>query len=381
MLKSVNTTVSIGVMPWLLNEPDFVQMLFNLNSSMLAFALFFISKKIGKKCTIKYNKSSFFTNFGFIVFDEKERNDKKIKNKKISVNMILKKLNSGDFINIRDSSYMHKKSFVDCILNRNPDINKFYYQIRKALPVSPLKIKNNNAINIFSITESKIVEKLLSRKLLNALGVMNRFFLLKKDFISDYMHNKECFLKMVYSINRSWDRDCTPHEFISELDDTEMRIFNDMSNKFYEEIKECIFIRDDICDIYELYKITVLKVNAIIKFLKSFHSRGKRDLRRNSSLLISDIIVRKLINEKILVLSEYSKNKKLLSELYKFVHKYKIIKKRDIQRKFQNFDKLVLNIYINELLQENILRKTFLTEDSKGKKIATMFHVNNKSSF
>lgn len=276
---------------------------------------------------------------------------------------------------------MHKKSFVDCILNRNPDINKFYYQIRKALPVSPLKIKNNNAINIFSITESKIVEKLLSRKLLNALGVMNRFFLLKKDFISDYMHNKECFLKMVYSINRSWDRDCTPHEFISELDDTEMRIFNDMSNKFYEEIKECIFIRDDICDIYELYKITVLKVNAIIKFLKSFHSRGKRDLRRNSSLLISDIIVRKLINEKILVLSEYSKNKKLLSELYKFVHKYKIIKKRDIQRKFQNFDKLVLNIYINELLQENILRKTFLTEDSKGKKIATMFHVNNKSSF
>lgn len=377
-LESINTKLPIGMKAKLANEPYSVQRLFDLDSSMLAFALFFISKKIGKKCIVKYDTYSFFINFGFIVFNENEKNNEKIKNKKISVNMILKKLNSGDFINIKECIYTYKKSFLDCMLNRNPDINKFYYQIRKAIPASPLKIKNKNAINIFSITESKIVEKLLSRKSLNALGVMNRFFLLKKNFISDYVDNKKYFLEIARSINKSWGKDGGPHDFISELADNEIHNFNDMSNKFYEEIKDCIFIKNDMHNIYELYKITVLKVNAIIKFLRSCDLRKKIVFYKNTSLLISDIIVRKLINEKISVLSEFSKNKKFLYELFKFVHKHKIVKMRDIQRKFQNADKAVLNMYIREFLKNGILKYTFLDVDHNGRKIAKMFHVINK---
>lgn len=100
-LESINTKLPIGMKAKLANEPYSVQRLFDLDSSMLAFALFFISKKIGKKCIVKYDTYSFFINFGFIVFNENEKNNEKIKNKKISVNMILKKLNSGDFINIK----------------------------------------------------------------------------------------------------------------------------------------------------------------------------------------------------------------------------------------------------------------------------------------
>ena len=51
---------------------------------------------------------------------------------------------------------------------------------------------------------------------------------------------------------------------------------------------------------------------------------------------------------------------------------------RDIQRKFQNADKAVLNMYIREFLKNGILKYTFLDVDHNGRKIAKMFHVINK---
>ena len=106
-------------------EPPHVKMLFYLDPPYLARTLFSIAEIMRDSFRINIYDNEYLPNLGFIFFSDQNNTDKPDEPgvaKGISKKSLVKDLQQNGFINIRDEKSENKRTFVDCLLHRNVDL-------------------------------------------------------------------------------------------------------------------------------------------------------------------------------------------------------------------------------------------------------------------
>ncbi|MBB5144312.1 hypothetical protein [Desulfovibrio intestinalis] len=350
-------------------EPPCVRMLFRMDSLCLAQTLFSIAEIMGESVSIKIDDNTYLPNFGFVIFSDRENNYESdvIENKGISKKELIKALEKDGIINIFDVKANNKRTFVDCLLNRNVDIESLYHLIRKSIPMLPSRRRAKSFLNVLSYTTTENATKLLCQKSMRRIGLMNRFIFIKDNLLNrddSFNETFETIIKTSLQISKKHK------ETIFRITASDKNDIDSNCNNINLMLKEIPFIKDNIRNLSELYRSTSIKIYCILRFLKkdSFPNSP------NWAWSHADVLARKLINEKIYLLEKISKNKLLYKNLSEFLKPREIIASREIQRKFQYADKAVLHSYINHFLELEILSKQLCTR-FKGKKLPQLFHV------
>ena len=362
---------SIFSMGRMLNEPRAIFLLAKMEPQRLALSLFKVARAAEKKIVVKRNGVNYFANFAFVVVNHGYKKEHGLSGagsaRTVSKKWIMEQLRQEEFISIMESYQTGQRTFLDCLINRNTEMTKFYYQIRKAIPVYPSRFSEKSAINLFSMVDKERLQKLFSMKPLSRLGVLNRFVFICNDGTGecDNENNDVNFVENVAIEKAQSVEHHMEYSLDGRVDD--IKIFNILSGKCLEELKECIFVKDSATKIHEMYMSMVLKINAVVIFLRD----QKRQINRNHSIHISDFIARRLINETIAVNSRYSKNYRLHKLICEYFSEKKYIPCRDVLRKFQCYDKSVLNFYLHVLQQEDWLKPSLLSSGKNGHR----FHV------
>lgn len=349
--------------------PPCVRMLFRMDSLCLAQTLFSIAEIMGDSFSIKIDDNTYLPNFGFVIFSDRKNNYESdvVENKGISKKELVEALGKDGFINIFDVKANNKRTFVDCLLNRNVDIESLYHLIRKSIPMLPSRRRAKSFLNVLSYTTTKNATKLLCQKSMRRIGLMNRFIFIKDNFLNRDDSFNETF---EYIIKTSLQISKKHKEVIFRITASDKKDIDRSCNDVNLMLNNIPFIKDNIRNLSELYRSTSIKIYCILRFLKkdSFPNSP------NFAWTHADVLARKLINEKIYLLEKTSKNKLLYKNLSEFLKPKEIIAAREIQRKFQYADKAVLHFYINHFLELEILLKQFCTR-FKGKKLPKFFHV------
>lgn len=350
-------------------EPPCVRMLFHLDPLCLAQTLFSIAEIMGESVSIKIDDNTYLPNFGFVIFSDRENNYERgvIENKGISKKELIKALGKDGLINIFDVKANNKRTFVDCLLNRNVDIESLYHLIRKSIPLLPSRRRAKSFLNVLSYTTTENATKLLCQKNMRRIGLMNRFIFIKDNLLNrddSFNETFETIIKTSLQISKKHK------EAIFRITASDKNDIDSNCNNINLMLKEIPFIKDNIRNLSELYRSTSIKIYCILRFLK----KDSFPTSPNWAWSHADVLARKLINEKIYLLEKISKNKLLYKNLSEFLKPRETITSREIQRKFQYADKAVLHSYINHFLELEILSKQLCTR-FKGKKLPQLFHV------
>lgn len=349
--------------------PPRVRMLFRMDSLCLAQTLFSIAEIMGDSFSIKIDDNTYLPNFGFVIFSDRKNNYESdvVENKGISKKELVEALGKDGFINIFDVKANNKRTFVDCLLNRNVDIESLYYLIRKSIPMLPSRRRAKSFLNVLSYTTTENATKLLCQKSMRRIGLMNRFVFIKDNSLNrDDSFNEifEDIIKISLQISKK-HKEATFIITASDKKDID-RSCNDV-NLMLNNIP---FIKDNIRNLSELYRSTSIKIYCILRFLK----KDSLPNSPNFAWSHADVLARKLINEKIYLLEKTSKNKLIYKNLSEFLKPQNTITPREIQRKFQHADKAVLNFYINYFIELGILSEQTCTDVGR-KKLPKVFRV------
>lgn len=363
-------------------ESPHVRMLFSLDPPCLARTLFSIAEIMGDSFWINIYDNEYLPNFGFILFSDQknvDETDEPEAAKGISKKELVKDLQQNGFINIRDEKSDKKRTFVDCLLHRNVDLERLYYLIRKSMPMLSSKRRAKQFLNVLSYTSTKKASTLLCQKNMNKIGLMNRFIFINDDTCDRHdsaNEISETIIKTVIDVYSKIKKSSptTEIKYINHANDKDIDYINTQCAYINSRLSKCQFVKNDANNLTELYRSTIIKIYFILLFI-----RKKQKLRSPMAAWpLADTLARILINEKIYLLEKTSKNKQLYDKLLGLLKTKKSITLREIKRKFQYADKAVLNFYINHLLRLGILSRSFITE-FKGKKLPQLFYVSDEN--
>lgn len=351
-------------------EPTHVKMLFYLDPPCLARTLFSIAEIMRDSFRINIYDNEYLPNLGFIFFSDQNNTDKPDEPgvaKGISKKNLVKDLQQNGFINIRDEKSENKRTFVDCLLHRNVDLERLYYLIRKSMPMPPSKRRTKQFLNVLTYTSTKKAATLLCQKNINKIGLMNRFLFINDDVCARHDSSNELsetIIKTVVNVSNK----IKEFSFIATQDD--LNIVEKRLNYIKLKLDFFPFVKSEIKNLTELYRSTIIKIYFILIVMRQEQSLKSA----MPAWPLADVLARILINEKIYLLEKTSKNKLLYKNLLEFLKFREIITARELKRKFQYADKTILNFYINYFLELGILSKQLCTKFG-GKKLPQFFHV------
>ena len=343
-----------------------IYMLMKMSPSSLALALYKIASLMEDNLQVTYKNKICYTNFAFIFVENKEFDNDNCEHTRVSISkkQISDSLCRKGFVSLCDDIETHKRSFVDCLLNRNVEMDKFYRLVRKSIPMYDANLKLTVQLNVMSATYDAKVNKLLTRKEIHKLGLMKRFVLLEKDDCdAEYV---DILIKKIRKIVFE------SSVFSFRLDERDINNICKFEHSIHEELCSCVFIKENCKSLSCLYTTLLIKIYAIILMLRT---DGKLHVV-NSPWAIADVLARTLLNEKIRVLTRHSKSWTLFYALKDFIDEHKLINHRDIIRKFQSADKGILMLFIEYFKYEGRLKKGFFAVRQGVKKFPLHYFVD-----
>lgn len=352
------------------NDIDSVYMLLQMDSCSLARALFLAAESLGESLHICICAKKYYVNFAFIFIDKEfaDEESEHLRKKIVSKKYISEKLSHDGFVSIHDELETDKKSFVDCLVNRNIGMDKFYRLIRKSIPLVKSKTQTKSLLNVMSSTNDEKVKILLSQKNITSLGLLHRFVFISKQNAHEHSEDKDCVNTFVDFVKES----------MQYKDALSLKIRNRDHNAIielellaYEELKRCIFIRGHAKSLTDLYSMLLIKISAIIQMLRS------KSIKTNvhDEWKIADVLARKLLNEKICVLEKHSKSLKLFHDLRDYICERTAFRQRDLLRKFQYADRSVLMHFVEYFMGMRLIYRTKLNAKNNIKNPATFYIV------
>lgn len=351
-------------------EVEPISLLLRMDTYSLAHALFWASNIVGDSLRMHACDRDYFTNFAFIflngkrAYAEGEDNRDEIVSKK----GIIDKINSGGFVSLHDSFATHRKSFVDCLVNRNMDMGKFYRMVRKSIPLLGAKLSSKSHLNVMSSTTEDKIKFLLSNKNIVSLGLMHRFVFITQRYEHSYYENKENISKFINFIKEGLN----DGKFFSfNINKCDKHKINILESSVHEELMRCVFVEEHVKSLTNLYRMLLIKIDLFIQMLRKNSTRKVVNVHWD----IADLLARMLLNEKIHVLTMYSKSERLFYDLQDFIIKHEIIFHRKIIRKFQYADKKMLMRFIEYFIKSGLLRKGLISIKPNGGRFPLHYSV------
>ena len=348
-------------------EPLQIELLFRLTPPNLAYALFSVSGVMKDLFPVSFGGNSYCQNWGFIVVDGTPESGKEDATEKgVSKKGLLGWIGQEGFVSIDSDHRRDKRTFVDCLINRNKDLDALYYGVRGSIPLIPSKRRHKSLLNVFCCVGSDKAFALLKKKNMSSIGLLNRFLFVRSDVWPVDCGEKERIEAIVKVA------ECIVRERVVKsvaIPNHEVDTIYAYCDHIAEELKDFVYIRGQVSCIVNLYRTILIKLYAILRLFKDATKSG----RYGSMMDIADALARLLINAHLVIMNEMSRNKQLYYELFNYIRYAKKLTFRDITRKFQSDDKTVLRYYVDFFCSNGILDEVKAHSVLKNQREITFF--------
>ena len=348
-------------------EPLQIYSLFRLTPSSLAYALFSVSEVLKDLFPVSFGGNSYCQNWGFIVVDGTPESGKEDATEKgVSKKGLLGLIGQKGFVSIDSDHRRDKRTFVDCLINRNKDLDALYYGVRGSMPLIPSKRRHKSLLNVFCRVGKDKAFALLKQKNMSNIGLLNRFLFVGSDVLSTDFGEKER-IEAIVKVAENIVREKVVKSIA--IPNHEVATIYAYCNHIAEELKGFVYIRGQVSCIVNLYRTILIKLYAILRLFKDATKSG----RYGSMMDIADVLARLLINAHLVIMNEMSRNKQLYYELFNYIRYAKKLTFRDITRKFQSDDKTVLRYYVDFFCSNGILDEVKAHSVLKNQREITFF--------
>ena len=348
-------------------EPLQIELLFRLTPPNLAYALFSVSEVMKDLFPVSFCGNSYCQNWGFIVVDRTPESGKEDSTEKgVSKKGLLGLIGQEGFVSIDSDHRRDKRTFVDCLINRNKDLDALYYGVRGSMPLIPSKRRHKSLLNVFCCVGNDKAFALLKQKNMSRIGLLNRFLFVRSDVWPTVCGEKEG-IEAIVKVAESIVREKVVKSVA--IPNHEVDTIYAYCDHIAEELKDFVYIRGQVSNIVNLYRTVLIKLYAILELFKDATKSG----RYGSMMDIADALARLLINAHLMIMNEMSRNKQLYYELFDYMRYAKMLTFRDITRKFQSDDKTVLRYYVDFLCSTGFLTEVKAHSFLKNKREMTFF--------
>ena len=348
-------------------EPLQIELLFRLTPPNLAYALFSVSEVMKDMFPVSLGGNSYCPNWGFIVVDGTPESGKEDATEKgVSKKGLLGLIGQEGFVSIDSDHRRDKRTFVDCLINRNKGLDALYRGIRGSMPLIPSKRRHKSLLNVFCCVGNDKAFALLKQKNMSRIGLLNRFLFVRSDVWPADCGEKER-IEAIVNVAESIVREMVVKSVA--IPNHEVDTIYAYCDHIAEELKDFVYIRGQVSSIVNLYRTILIKLYAILELFKDATKSG----RYGSMMDIADVLARLLINAHLVIMNEMSRNKQLYYELFNYIRYAKKLTFRDITRKFQSDDKTVLRYYVDFLCSTGFLTEVKAHSFLKNKREMTFF--------
>ena len=348
-------------------EPLQIDLLFRLTPPNLAYALFSVSEVMKDLFPVSFGGNSYCQNWGFIVVDGTPESGKEDATEKgVSKKELLGLLGQKSFVSIDSDHRRDKRTFVDCLINRNKDLDALYRGVRGSMPLIPSKRHHKSLLNVFCRVGKDKAFPLLKQKNMSNIGLLNRFLFVGSDVLSTDFGEKER-IEAIVKVAENIVREKVVKSIA--IPNHEVATIYAYCNHIAEELKGFVYIRGQVSCIVNLYRTILIKLYAILRLFKDATKSG----RYGSMMDIADALARLLINAHLMIMNEMSRNKQLYYELFDYMRYAKNLTFRDITRRFQSADKTVLRYYVDFFCSNGILAEVKAHRFLKNQREMTFF--------
>ena len=348
-------------------EPLQIELLFRLTPPNLAYALFSVSGVMKDLFPVSFGGNSYCQNWGFIVVDGTPESGKEDATEKgVSKKGLLGWIGQEGFVSIDSDHRRDKRTFVDCLINRNKDLDALYRGVRGSMPLIPSKRHHKSLLNVFCRVGKDKAFPLLKQKNMSNIGLLNRFLFVGSDVLSTDFGEKER-IEAIVKVAENIVREKVVKSIA--IPNHEVATIYAYCNHIAEELKGFVYIRGQVSCIVNLYRTILIKLYAILRLFKDATKSG----RYGSMMDIADVLARLLINAHLVIMNEMSRNKQLYYELLDYIKYAKRITFRDITRKFQSDDKTVLRYYVDFFCSNGVLDEVKTHSFLKNQREITFF--------
>ena len=348
-------------------EPLQIELLFRLTPPNLAYALFSVSEVMKDLFPVSFCGNSYCQNWGFIVVDRTPESSKEDATEKgVSKKGLLGLIGQEGFVSIDSDHRRDKRTFVDCLINRNKDLDALYRGVRGSMPLIPSKRHHKSLLNVFCRVGKDKAFPLLKQKNMSNIGLLNRFLFVGSDVLSTDFGEKER-IEAIVKVAENIVREKVVKSIA--IPNHEVATIYAYCNHIAEELKGFVYIRGQVSCIVNLYRTILIKLYAILRLFKDATKSG----RYGSMMDIADVLARLLINAHLMIMHEISRNKQLYYELFDYMRYAKMLTFRDITRKFQSDDKTVLRYYVDFFCSNGILDEVKAHSVLKNQREITLF--------
>ncbi len=346
-------------------EPLQIELLFRLTPPNLAYALFSVSGVMKDLFPVSFG--GYCQNWGFIVVDGTPESGKEDATEKgVSKKGLLGWIGQEGFVSIDSDHRRDKRTFVDCLINRNKDLDALYRGVRGSMPLIPSKRHHKSLLNVFCRVGKDKAFPLLKQKNMSNIGLLNRFLFVGSDVLSTDFGEKER-IEAIVKVAENIVREKVVKSIA--IPNHEVATIYAYCNHIAEELKGFVYIRGQVSCIVNLYRTILIKLYAILRLFKDATKSG----RYGSMMDIADALARLLINAHLVIMNEMSRNKQLYYELFNYIRYAKKLTFRDITRKFQSDDKTVLRYYVDFFCSNGILDEVKAHSVLKNQREITFF--------
>ena len=348
-------------------EPLQIELLFRLTPPNLAYALFSVSGVMKDLFPVSFGGNSYCQNWGFIVVDGTPESGKEDATEKgVSKKGLLGWIGQEGFVSIDSDHRRDKRTFVDCLINRNKDLDALYRGVRGSMPLIPSTRHHKRLLNVFCRVGKDKAFPLLKQKNMSNIGLLNRFLFVGSDVLSTDFGEKER-IEAIVKVAENIVREKVVKSIA--IPNHEVATIYAYCNHIAEELKGFVYIRGQVSCIVNLYRTILIKLYAILRLFKDATKSG----RYGSMMDIADALARLLINAHLVIMNEMSRNKQLYYELFNYIRYAKKLTFRDITRKFQSDDKTVLRYYVDFFCSNGILDEVKAHSVLKNQREITFF--------
>lgn len=348
-------------------EPLQIELLFRLTPPNLAYALFSVSEVMKDLFPVSFCGNSYCQNWGFIVVDRTPESSKEDATEKgVSKKGLLGLIGQEGFVSIDSDHRRDKRTFVDCLINRNKGLDVLYRGVRGSMPLIPSKRRHKSLLNVFCRVGKDKAFVLLKQKNMSNIGLLNRFLFMRSDVWPTVRGEKE-HIEAIVNAAESIVRERVVKSVA--IPNHEVDTIDACCDHIEKELKTFVYIRGQVSIIVNLYRTILIKLYAILLLFKNATKSG----RYGSMMDVADALARLLINAHLVIMNEMSRNKQLYYELLDYIKYAKRITFRDITRKFQSDDKTVLRYYVDFFCSNGVLDEVKTHSFLKNKREITFF--------